>query len=136
MVLLILLRLVASLFVSPPPPPSDDGESELPDKSPPPSPQHQLAAAPPPQPPPPPRPQLYVNQRQRYNNHEDIIWPGPADHPDRQTCQLAGSVGHYRCSPRRLCRCPHPSAQVEITPQMTLPHSATNGHGQGYISLS
>jgi hypothetical protein len=49
---------------------------------------------------------------------------------------LSVSWEHYRCSPRRLCRCPHPSAQVEITPQMTLPHSATNGHGQGDISLS
>jgi hypothetical protein len=134
MVLLILLRLVASLFVSPPPPPSDEGESESPDESPPPSPQHQRAVAVAQPPPPPPPPQLYANQR--YNNHEDIIWPGAADHPDRQTCQLAGSVGHYRCSPRRSCRRPHLSAQVEITPQMTLPHSATNGHGQGDISLS
>jgi hypothetical protein len=87
-----------------------------------------------PPPPPPPPLQLYANQR--YANHEDIIWPGAPDHPDRQTCQLAGSVRHYRCSPHSPCCRPRPSAQIEITPQMTLPDSATNGHGQGDISLS
>jgi hypothetical protein len=132
MLVLILLRLLASLFILPPPPPYDDGESESPDESPLPSPQHQLAAALPPQPPPPP--QLYANQRSA--NHKEIVCPGAPDHPDRQTCQLAGSGGHYPCSPRRPCRRPHPSAQIEITPQMTLPDSATNGQGQGDISLS
>jgi hypothetical protein len=126
----ILLRLLASFFVLPPPPPPNDGESESPDESSPPSPQHQLAAAPPPQLPPPPPPQLYASQR--YANHEEIIWPGAPDHPNRQTCQLAGSAGHFQCSPRRPCRRPHPSAQVEITPQMTLP-DATNGHGDIHL---
>jgi hypothetical protein len=135
---LILLRLVASPFISPPSPPSDDGESELP----PPSPQHQRPVAvvqplPPPSPPSPPSQlPLFANQHQLYNNHEDIVWPGAADHPDRQTCQLAGSVGHYRCSLRRPCRRPHPSTRVEITPQVTLPHSTTNRHSQGDVILS
>jgi hypothetical protein len=120
--LLILLRLVAALFVSPPP--SDDGES------------------PPPSPPPPqnqrpvavfqPLPQLLANKSQACNNHENIIWPGAADHPARRTCQQAGRVGHYRCSPGRPGLRPHPPAQI--------PHSATNGfqsvHGQEDIELS
>jgi hypothetical protein len=119
MLLLLILRSLAFLFVSPPPPPSDDGESESTDESLPPSPEHRVIAAPPP-------PQLYTNQ-------ED--WPGGLDHPDRQTCQLAGSVGHYQCSPRRPCRRPRPSA-IDISPQITLPVCATNGHGHGDIALS
>jgi hypothetical protein len=121
MLLLLILRSLAFLFVSPPPPPSDDGESESTDESLPPSPEHRVIAAPPPLP-----PKLYANQ-------ED--WPGCPDHPDRQTCQLAGSVGHYRCSPRRPCRRPRPSA-IDISPQITLPVCATNGHGHGDIALS
>jgi hypothetical protein len=75
---------------------------------------------------PPPPPQLYANQ-------ED--WPGGPDHTDCQTCQLAGSVGHYRCSPRRPCRRPRLTAEIDISPQITLPVSATNGHGHGNIAL-
>jgi hypothetical protein len=99
------------LFVLPPPPSSDDGESESPDESPPPSPvpRHVVVAQLPP-------PQLYANQ-------ED----GP-DHPDCQTCQLAGSVGHYRFSPRRPCSRPRPTAEIDISPQCMLPVSATNGY--------
>jgi hypothetical protein len=41
-----------------------------------------------------PPPQLYANQ-------VDAIAC-----PDRQTCRLAGSVGHYRCSPSHQCRRP------------------------------
>jgi hypothetical protein len=117
--MLLLLRSLAFFFVSPPPPLSDDGESELPDELPPSSPEHCVIAA---QPPPP---QLYANQ-------ED--WPGSPDHPDRQTCQLAGSAGHYRCSPRRPCRRPRLTAEIDISPQIRLPVSATNGHGD--IALS
>jgi hypothetical protein len=119
MLLLLILRSLAFLFLSPPPSPSDDGESELPDELPPPSPEHRVIAAPSPA-------QLYANQ-------ED--WPGSPDHPDRQTCQLAGSVGHYRCSPCRPCRRARPSAQINISPQITLPVSATNRHGHGNIAL-
>jgi hypothetical protein len=117
--MLLLLRSLAFFFVSPPPPPSDDGESESPDESPPSSPENRLIAA---QPPPP---QLYANQ-------ED--WPGGPDHPDCQTCQLAGSVGHYRCSPRGPCHRPRLTAEIDISPQITLTVSATNGHGD--IALS
>jgi hypothetical protein len=118
--MLLLLRSLALFFVLPPPPPSDDGKSESPDESPPSSPEHRVIAA---QPPPP---QLYANQ-------ED--WPGGPDHPDCQTCQLAGSVGHYRCSPCRPCRRPRLTAEIDISPQITLPVSATNGHGHDDIAL-
>jgi hypothetical protein len=131
--LLILLRLWAALFVSPPPSPWDEEES------------------PPPSPPPPqhliphqhqrpvavvqPLPPMFANQPMRIH-HENIIWPGAADHPARRTCQQAGSVGHYRCSPGRPCLRPHPSAQI---PAVQLPHSATNRfqsvHGQDDIEL-
>jgi hypothetical protein len=117
--MLLLLRTLAFFFVLPPPSPSDDGESESPDESLPSSPEHRVMAA---QPPPP---QLYANQ-------ED--WPGGPDHPDRQTCQLAGSVGHYRCSPCRPCCRPRLTAEIYISLQITLPVSATNGHGD--IALS
>jgi hypothetical protein len=125
-----LLICAAVLFITPPPPPSDDGESESPDESPPLLPVlphqvlvtddvnvvHRIHCRPFPAVAHPP-PQLYANQQ------ED----GP-DHPDCQTCNLAGSVGHYRCSPRRRCRQPHPTAEIDISPQCTLPVSATNGH--------
>jgi hypothetical protein len=125
---LILLRLWAALFVSPPSSPSD--EEELPPPSPPP-PQHLVI---PPQHQRPvavvqPLPPMFANQPMRIH-HENIIWPGTADHPARRTCHQAGRVGHYRCSPGRPCLRPHPSAQI--------PHSTTNGfqsmHGQDDIS--
>jgi hypothetical protein len=66
-------------------------------------------------------PQLYANQRD-----------DDPDHPDCQTCNLAGSIGHYRCSPCHPCRRPRPTEEIDITPQCTLPVSATNGHGIGH----
>jgi hypothetical protein len=68
------------------------------------------------------QPQPYVNQG---NANDD---------PDRQTCNLAGSVGHYRCSPRRPCRRPSAAEEIQNTPQCTLPVSATNGHGDDVFS--
>jgi hypothetical protein len=118
--LLILLRWV-TLFVSPPPFPSNEEESPPP-SPPPPRDQHQrpIAIV---QPLPPVFQPVFANQPMRIH-HENIIWPGAADHPARRTCQLAGRVGHYRCSPGRPCLRPHPSAQI---PAVQLPHSATNG---------
>jgi hypothetical protein len=72
---------------------------------------------------PQPLPQPYANQGD-----------DNPDHPDCQTCTLAGSVGHYRCSPRQPCRRPPPTEKIEITPQCTLPVSKTNGHGQDIFS--
>jgi hypothetical protein len=128
-----LLICTAALFVTPPLPPSDDGEEE----SPPPSPVlphqvvvtddvnvvHRIHWGPFPAVLHPPSPQLYANQRDN-----------DPDHPDPQTCNLAGSVGHYRCSPRRPCRRPRPTEEIDITPQCTLPVSATNGHGHDVFS--
>jgi hypothetical protein len=68
-------------------------------------------------------PQLYANQGD-----------DNPDHPDRQTCNLAGSVGHYRCSPGRPCRQPSAAEEIQITPQCTLPVSETNGHGRDVFS--
>jgi hypothetical protein len=79
-----------------------------------------LAVAHPPNPLPP---QLYANQRD-----------DDPDHPDRQTCNLAGNVGHYRCCPRRPCRQPCPTEEINITPQCTLPVSVTNKHDHNVFS--
>jgi hypothetical protein len=132
-----LAAYLAALFVTPPPPPSDDGEEELP----PPLPvlPHQVVVTdninvvhhihwrpfPAVVHPHPPPPRLYANQRD-----------DDPDHPDRQTCNLAGSIGHYRCSPRRPCCGPCPTEEIDITPQCTLPVSATNGHGIGHNIFS
>jgi hypothetical protein len=128
----LLIGSLAVLFITPPPPNSDDRESDSPpEDSPPPSPVllhqvvvtndvnvvHRIHWRPFPAVAHPPPPQLYANQQ------ED----GP-DHPDCQTCNLAGSVGHCRCSPCRPCRRPRMTAEIDISPQCTLPVSATNGH--------
>jgi hypothetical protein len=135
----------AALLVTPPPPPSCEVESPplLPALESPPSPvlPHQVvftdaenvnrihwrpfpAVVHPLRPP----PQLYANQ-----GDDD------PDHPDRQTCNLAGSVGHYRCSPRHPCRRPSAGTKTmtagssETTPPPPtppqLPRSGNNATG-------
>jgi hypothetical protein len=136
--LLHFLRWV-TLFVSPPPSPlSDEGEQPYSPSSP---------TPPSPTPPLPPRDQherpIAIVQplppycHQAYNNHENIVWAGAANHPVRQSCHQAGRVGHYSCSLGRPCLRPQSSAQFPaIDPP--LPHSATNGiqsvHGQHDIT--
>jgi hypothetical protein len=74
----------------------------------------------------PPPPQLYANQ-------VDAIAS-----PERQTCGLAGSVGHYRCSPNHPCCWPGVAEElpIQITPQCTLPVSEWNKHGAAAASAS
>jgi hypothetical protein len=136
--LLHFLRWV-TLFVLPPPSPlSDEGEQPYSPSSP---------TPPSPTPPLPPRDQhecpIAIVQplppycHQPYNNHENIVWAGAANHPVSRSCHQAGRVGYYSCSLGRPCLRPQSSAQFPaIDPP--LPHSATNGilslHGQHDIT--
>jgi hypothetical protein len=145
------LRWVA-LFASPPSSPLSEGEQTYSPSSPtPPSPpprpficdtslprrdqrERPIARV---QPLPPISPILPYSQYQVYNNHENIVWAGAANHPARRSCYHAGRVGHYSCSLVRPCLRPQSSAQYPaIDPP--IPHRATNGiqsgHGQHDIS--
>jgi hypothetical protein len=140
------LRWLA-LFASPPSPPLSEGELPYLPSSPTPS---SLT-------PPPPLPRRDQHERpvarvqplppispipphsQAYNNHENIVWAGAANHPARRSCYHAGRVGHYSCSLGHPCLRPHgPSSAQYPAIDPPIPHRATNGiqsvHGQHNIS--
>jgi hypothetical protein len=108
------LRWLA-LFASPPSPPVSEGEQPY-------SPSSPMPSSPTPPPPLPrrdqhERPIARVLPRQlqlppispppwesrAYNDHENIMWAGAANHPARRSCYHAGRVGHYSCSLGRPC---------------------------------
>jgi hypothetical protein len=79
-----------------------------------------------PAPPSPPLPgETPPYRHQAYNNHENIVWAGAANHPARRSCYHAGRVGHDSCTRGRPCHGLSSAQMPAIDPPIHPAH--TNG---------